>query len=552
MLKINILENISLKKFQWYDLIKCECSYGQNNICIYLPASLLKEKNVLNDVDLGNEKYYHLDFNKFKKSGRNIDMLFDEYLENNQYPIYKEMFLFCRHLYRKPTYLRDSYGNPIDQPYEQFRKEFQLFIKKLNCQEFTNKKTFKNDYNYYIRDLLKIFILFKSAKITNIKYPLDVSRDYLPDEAKLIRLENILSLTKDTGSVAALYGRVGSRNEDYIKKLYALMLTNLDIPDYEFFLLFGYINYLEKVSYSLKYQYLDYLLKKFSSKIKQPIPASIFFKCIFQKLIKNIQRKGKRLLSYFLESKWKISLGEYIILKIYIDNRLKILNWNKIATKKSKTLHIIYKDKASLQKVYDITKKIPINNCDEMISALNKVHSSLTSKEQQIILDTIFPNDTRRKDKKRELLKNHLDEITIIYAYYVLKRGISGQLVDFNHFYNLIISAYLYFQLNKLNINEIKFTNCNKNNIDDRQKNIASLYYQLIKSMFTKKSSDVHHVDFVYLEVSNKIFSKYYFLFDLTITYDETSFDKIIEVINELLYDFWQEGLSVALRVAKV
>lgn len=70
--------------------------------------------------------------------------------------------------------------------------------------------------------------------------------------------------------------------------------------------------------------------------------------------------------------------------------------------------------------------------------------------------------------------------------------------------------------------------------------------------MFTKKSSDVHHVDFVYLEVSNKIFSKYYFLFDLTITYDETSFDKIIEVINELLYDFWQEGLSVALRVAKV
>ena len=236
MLKINILENISLKKFQWYDLIKCECSYGQNNICIYLPASLLKEKNVLNDVDLGNEKYYHLDFNKFKKSGRNIDMLFDEYLENNQYPIYKEMFLFCRHLYRKPTYLKDSYGNPIDQPYEQFRKEFQLFIKKLNCQEFINKKTFKNDYNYYIRDLLKIFILFKSAKITNIKYPLDVSRDYLPDEAKLIRLENILSLTKDTGSVAALYGRVGSRNEDYIKKLYALMLTNLDIPDYELFI----------------------------------------------------------------------------------------------------------------------------------------------------------------------------------------------------------------------------------------------------------------------------------------------------------------------------
>lgn len=336
MLKINLPENMSLEKIQWYDLIKCECSYEQNNIYIYLPASLLKEKNLLKDVDLGDEKYYHLDFNNFKKSGRNIDMLFDEYIKNKQYPIYEEMFLFCRHLYRKPTDSKNSYGNPIDQSYEQFRKEFQLFIKNLNCQKFINKKTFENSYNYYIRDLLKIFILFKSAKIINIKYPLDVSRDYLPDEAKLIRLENILSLTKDTGSVAALYGKVGSRNEDYIKKLYALMLTNLDIPDYEFFLLFGYINYLEKVSYSLKYQYLDYLLKKFSSKIKQPIPASIFFKCIFQKLIKNIQRKGKRLLSYFLESKWKISLGEYIILKIYIDNRLKILNWNKIATKKVK------------------------------------------------------------------------------------------------------------------------------------------------------------------------------------------------------------------------
>ena len=187
-----------------------------------------------------------------------------------------------------------------------------------------------------------------------------------------------------------------------------------------------------------------------------------------------------------------------------------------------------------------------------MLSALNNANSLLTSEEQRIVLNTIFPNDTRRKDKKRELLKNNFDKITIIYAYYVLKRGISGQLVDFNHFYNLVIAAYLYFQLNKLDIKEIKFINCNENNIDDRRKNIASLYYQLTKSMFTKKQINIRYVDFAYLEVSSKIFSKYYFLFDLNITHNEILFDKFIEVINELIYDFWQEGLFVALRVAKV
>lgn len=463
----------------------------------------------------------------------------------------KKCLFFCRHLYRKQGFLKNDFGKPIDQAEQQFIKEFKTFVENLSCEEFINKEQYKAEYNHYIRDLLKIFILFKSAKITNINYPLDTSRAYLPDKAKFIELENILSLTKDTGSVAPLYGRVGSRNEDYIKKVYALMLTNLDIIDMEFFLLLNYINYLENTTFNILNKYFISSLLETVSEILQGKKCDIFSESV-QKLLKIVEKKDNDLLNYFLKHQWKISFSEYFILKIYIENRLKILNWNKIATEKSKSLQIIYKDRADLKKVYDIVTKVPINNYNEMLSALNNASNLLTSEEQRIVLNTIFPNDKRRKDKKREVLQNNFDKISIVYAYYVLKRGISGQQVDFNHFYNLVIAAYLYFQLNKLDIQEIKFVNCDKNNIDDRRKNIASLYYQLTKSMFTKKQINIHSIDFAYLEISSKIFSKYYFLFDLNITHNEILFDKFIEVINELVYDFWQEGLYVALRVAKV
>lgn len=555
MLEIKITEDLTARKIQWYDLIECSCKDNEKVFILYLPAALLKVKGILDNIDLGNEKQYCLDFNNFIKYGKNIDMLFDDYLKDNKYPIYREIFAFCRHLYRRQGLLRNDYYKPIDQAEEQFIREFKKFVSELNCEEFINKKQYKIEYLNYIRDLLKIFILFKSSKITNIEYPLDTFRDYLPDDAKIIELEKMLSLTKDTGSVAPLYRRVGSRNEIYIKKLYALMLTNLDISNEELLLIFGYINYLEEASNSLLYKDLTHSLENIKDNLLINIQSDIntaFFDKIVQRLVEIIGYKGDNLVNYFIDNKIKLSLCGYFILKIYIENKLKILNWNKIAREKSKSLQIIYKDKAYLQKVYDITKKVPINNCDEMLSALNNANSLLTSEEQRIVLNTIFPNDTRRKDKKRELLKNNFDKITIIYAYYVLKRGISGQLVDFNHFYNLVIAAYLYFQLSKLDIKEIKFINCNENNIDDRRKNIASLYYQLTKSMFTKKQINISYVDFAYLEISSKIFSKYYFLFDLNITHNEILFDKFIEVINELVYNFWQEGLYVALRVAKV
>lgn len=233
MLGIKITEDLTVRKIRWYDLIECTCEHNEKVFTIYLPATLLKVKGMLDNIDLGDEKQYCLDFSNFIKYGKNIDMLFDDYLKNNKYPIYREMFVFCRHLYRKQGPLKNDFDKPIDQAEEQFVKEFRKFLVRLKCEKFINKKQYKIEYVYYIRDLLKVFILFKSSKIINIEYPLDTFREYLPDDAKIIELENMLSLTEDTGSVAPLYRRVGSRNEIYIKKLYALMLTNLDISDEE-------------------------------------------------------------------------------------------------------------------------------------------------------------------------------------------------------------------------------------------------------------------------------------------------------------------------------
>lgn len=554
--KLRVSDDNFSKNIHWYDILKCNLYDSTEQVSfIYLPAAFLKQKGLLSNIDLGCEKQYCLDFNKFIKYGKNIDMLFNNYLKDNKYPIYKEMFVYCRHLYRKQGFLKNDFNKPIDQAEEQFVKEFKSFVSKLKCEEFINKKQYKVKYLHYIRDLLKIFILFKSSKIVNIEYPLDIFRDYLPDDAKIIELENMLSLTKDTGSVAPLYQRVGSRNEIYISKLYALMLTNLNISSEELILLFKYIIHLEEVTNNLLHHDLEKSLTLIKHNLiidtKQNLSNNIFTQVVAN-LITIIGKKGNDLVNYFISNKFKISLCGYFILKIYIENRLKILNWNKIATEKSKLLQINI-NKLSLLKIYDVTKKIPVNNCEDMLSVLNNADKLLSSKEQRAILDVIFPNDKRRKDKKRMLLKNNFRKISIVYLYYILKRGVSGQSVSFNHFYNLIVAAFLYFQLNSLEINEIKFINCGKNKIiDDRRKTLDSLYYQLSKALFSKQELNIKNIDYAYLEISNKIFSKYYFLFDLKITSNEGMFDRFTDIINELLYKFWQEGLEVAWKIVRI
>ena len=72
------------------------------------------------------------------------------------------------------------------------------------------------------------------------------------------------------------------------------------------------------------------------------------------------------------------------------------------------------------------------------MNQFNESKSLLEKNDQSIILDFIFPNNKKDKDKKRDILKNNYLKISLTYGMYVMRQGLSGMPVNFNHFYNMV------------------------------------------------------------------------------------------------------------------
>lgn len=550
------MEKFKDKTIKWYDLIECRLQQPINTSSVYLPAAFLKIKGLLPDIDLGNEKQFRLNFNSLRKNGKTIDELFDESTKKKKELIYRDMLKYCRQLYREKSGVADAYGNKIDQVEKQFHDEFNHFKKyffKVAADSKENKKDIKvadskeNKKDLKMADILKIFILYRSTKITGILYPLDIERDFLPEKAKINSIDDIFFTEKDTVSVAPLDGIVHSTNEEFIQKLYALIWVNSDISDYEVRTLLDYIALIESMTYVLVNEFWnENLIKTIGSKLLVPtvgtdnIDKEDIYDCISKRILCKFNdlkyQAIYNLKNCLLGHKIRISLYGYFIAKLYIRNKLKVFIWHKIAQEIAVKVKIDYLDLQKLKEIQEVVKDVKIEKKEDFIKLFNITGNSITNEYQNKILDIIFPDSGKSKTAKRRILENNFEKIYFVYVQFIASLSRAGVEVKFLHCYNCIISSYLYFKLQKVVIKKNKMRNFTDHCFDDRRKEIGALYKQLKKKDWQSF--------YYYNEISGKVFGKYYTLFNIKPPLKFVIYNEFKEQINKALIDVWQEGLN--------
>lgn len=484
-------KQLNKSNLQWYDMIQCyhyDCTMPNNPIEIYIPVAVLKHYNILPadiNIDLGDERQYNIDFKNFYKSfsneNKNIDMLFDEYIQKKREFAYRDLFKFVRFLYRaqwtmvfnkKPQEenTEDCEGIPREQGLIQFIKEFKEFAKTLTyCKKFNDKY-----YLIFIRDLLKIFILFKSLKIRKVDILLYKDKSSLDEISNTIQVsKNAEKIFKDIGSIAPLDGLYTSRNSTFIMKFYTLLFINLDLSIEDLHTIILYVRDINNFE------------KEFLNSGDRNCTTNT---------VEGINIYAKEFIDYYISKvksclpMIKMSLPIYYILKFYIDNKVKVLTWRKISLDILKNqVKIQNLDSDKLKRLFDITKDIKIENKDDIFKALTGNVGSLKIEDLDFIYDIIFSNDRSNKSKKREKLKNHFEKINIIEYTYLNKSRAIGDVIDSkNKLYTFIITAKLYFETYDISLNAIKITNKSLL-IDDRNKTIGSIYNQITKKILTEE-----------------------------------------------------------------
>ena len=254
-LKISI-DNLN-QNIKWYDLLKCNYYNNMGQISfIYLPAAFLKMKYML-PLDLGDEKQYLIDFNKIKANGMTINEYFNECIKKKKKVQYNILVKYCRFLYRTKTGATDDFGKEIDQALKQFKKEFKDFYlstvgNKLNITNLS-ERNIKN-----LCELFKSFILFRSVKTGGLS---ENYNEVLPDEKKLFRLQNFLSLDKDNATVAIFDGIFDDDRAIYIKQWYTLLWCNSSLYDEEISSLLGCMRLIDSQKDILIYHDIDFILR---------------------------------------------------------------------------------------------------------------------------------------------------------------------------------------------------------------------------------------------------------------------------------------------------
>ena len=342
---------------------------------IKLPAVYLKKNNILElilgrEIEFNEKGQYAIDFSTFTVEGKNIDEFFSEY--SDKLPPDTEMFKYCRFLYpgSQPLYnktenSKTKYADNSSDIRRQFRNEFRKF---RNCffslqSENTNSKSTENILTYDPKldrsDLLKIFILYRSLRIRSVKNPLDYSRKSLPDKSEYddgklqpydiddIFLSNIAvhdyndsqKKREDNSSIAPLFGCFDSPNGFFIEKLYAMLWYNGKLSKSEFKRVSKYIDDWECAAYRLQFKKLE---EHFSDKSHASASSCAENNLALHKRsiveLKNyICTMFKEELATLKDSSCsecidgeiyteKISLFGYFIIKLYIENRIRLCN----------------------------------------------------------------------------------------------------------------------------------------------------------------------------------------------------------------------------------
>jgi len=532
-------------KFEWYDLIPCNVGKTKEAPLVHIPAAFLKTRGFLPDLDLGDEKQFLFDFNGFEKNEKTIDGFFQGFEKSDEKFNYRHIVIYCRHLYRPKTGRENAYGKGIDQSIDQIIAEFKTFKENIiGLGDIEESKNFAK-----MADLLKMFILYRSVKITDIPYPLDINRDFLPDEAKVKGIDDIFFEGKDNVSVAPLDGQLHSPNEIFIKKFYALLWVNANINGCEVKTLLDYIVLLEQITNKLSKQIWNEIdISKIPNKLLLPnykdtkYDKNSMYNCIRSNISLQFNVLAIKEINKLNSDNSRLSTFGYLIIKTYIRNKLKLFAWNKISNEISKTYNIAYPNMKILNDIKNMVEDVEVFTKEDFINVFNGNKRCIAKSCQKQILDIIIPDGQKSKTAKRRILENNIDKICLVYTQYILSTYEAERKVETVDCFHLIIASYLYFRLNSLVIKKLNIKNFTSSKFDDTRKQIGSLFTQI-------KTDDWIYF-FYYSQIFASVLGKYHTMFDLKPPVDGSAFNDFREIINNTLIEVWQEGLNKIYRVS--
>ena len=545
-IKIKVSDNNLNKNVQWYDLLKCNYYNNMGQISfIYLPAAFLKMKYML-PLDLGDEKQYLIDFNKIKVNGITINEYFNECIKEKKKVQYNILVKYCRFLYRTKTGATDDFGKETDQALKQFKKEFTDFYlsivgNKLNITNLS-ERNIKN-----LCELFKSFILFRSIKTGGLS---ENYNEALPDEKKLFRLQNFLSLDKDNATVAIFDGIFDDDRAIYIKQWYTLLWCNSSLYDEEISSLLGCMRLIDSQKDILIYHDIDFILRDIKNnfiietddkifvadnKQEEDFINSFLAKFKYSIICKENEVSRYCLYNYFIGNK-RMSSFIYCILNLYLTNKMKQVKWRSFINAALKHAVIEELPKERLIAIANITSHCHIE-CLDVQEVLTKLFS-IEQIQLKVLLDFIYPNDIREDIEKKREIKRILPVILKTYQHYLIKKRMFFPDVEYNHLYNLWIFLWLFYNVKSIEtqkdlaIKGLKYTDSGL-----KRKNINNLQIKTMGSYIKKEETPAS------LEILTDIFVRYELLLNPknlnvnTVMYAKY-FDTLSLSIQDLIYDY--------------
>lgn len=536
------------KNIQWYDILRCNHYNNMGQVIfIYLPAAFLKQKGILpHTIDLGNEKQYIIDFDNIKINELTIDEYFNECITGKKKIQYNILVKYCRFLYRTKTGATDDFGKEIDQALKQFEKEFTDFYLLIvgNELNITNlsERNIKN-----LCELFKSFILFRSVKTGGLS---ENYNEALPDEKKLFRLQNFLSLDKDNATVAAFDGIFDDDRAIYIKQWYALLWCNSNLYNEEIAFLFNCMRLIEYHKDMLIYNDIDFIFRDITNnlivemndkvlisrnKVEEAFIQSFItkFKCsiickeneVYQYCLYNCFTGNKRMSSF-----------AYCILTLYITNKMKQMKWKNFINVALEHAVVTDLSKEKLSVIANIMACCHIE-CLDVEKVLPAIFN-LEKLQLKRLLDFIYPNDARKDIEKQREIKRIFPVILKTYQHYLIKKRMFSPDIKCNHLYNLWIFFWLFYNVKSVETQEdlavkgLKYTDSGL-----KRKNINKLQIKTMASYIKKEETPAS------LEILTDIFVRYELLLnpknlDVNNVMYAKYFDRLSLSIQDLIYDY--------------
>lgn len=503
ILKVDEFALKNEQNIQWYTPLKCIFISENRKSFVYLPAKFLQQEGLLSpSIDLSEGDKYIIPWEKFNVDGKTIEDFFSSSENMTKPKKYAKMFQYVKCLYNKPgeKIPTDDYGNEKSSQVDNFRKEFNDILKKL--QVFNTKNDTYKVKNEYFHGILLILIIKRVLYLVNKDYQIDYGGKYLSTICRISRLD----AQKDNCSMSQLDGTRSSLNSYYAEKEYAMFFINLSDRINLRMILKCIITFNECKPLLNKSFLLNYLEKKepltfyFNKGIplREPFPridsSNVFyfemnsmFYCYKQFINHNVNKMLEKFFSSIIDFKILLSIYDLYIFKIYVDSKLKynehwtIINnkypeTNESITYLKKVQHSIPMNRDILEKllfVKHITKDIKITDFDDFCTLLSEKDYRL--KNKQAILNILFYN--LDKNHKITVIKNNLIVARLIFFYFIasIEQNIANMKINF---YFAFISVYIAIRLQDIRVDFLKYPIKDYIQKNPKLKNLISKEYK--------------------------------------------------------------------------